>query len=102
AASQDSLWMYQAFPLSADRCQVLQTVCFPAETVALSTFENRVIHYYDRIDTALNEDLPFLLQQQIGLKSKFAKQGRFSALEPSVAKFAYWYSQRMLEGLEQT
>ena len=99
AASQDSLWMYQAFPLSADRCRVLQTICFPAETVALSAFENRVIHYYDRIDTALNEDLPFLLQQQIGLKSKFAKQGRFSALEPSVAKFAYWYSQRMLEGL---
>ena len=102
AASQDSLWMYQAFPLSADRCRVLQTICFPAETVALSVFENRVIHYYDRIDTALNEDLPFLLQQQIGLKSKFAKQGRFSALEPSVAKFAYWYSQRMLEGLERT
>ena len=99
AASQDSLWMYQAFPLSADRCRVLQTICFPAESVALSAFENRVIHYYDRIDTALNEDLPFLLQQQIGLKSKFAKQGRFSALEPSVAKFAYWYSQRMLEGL---
>ena len=102
AASQDSLWMYQAFPLSADRCRVLQTICFPAETVALSAFENRAIHYYDLIDTALNEDLPFLLQQQIGLKSKFAKQGRFSALEPSVAKFAYWYSQRMLEGLELT
>jgi len=102
AASQDSLWMYQAFPLSPDRCRVLQTICFPTETVALSAFENRVTYYYDRIDTALNEDLPFLLQQQIGLKSKFAKQGRFSALEPSVAKFAYWYSQRMLEGLERT
>ena len=43
--------------------------------------------------------LPYLLQQQIGLKSKFVNQGRFSALEPSVAKFAYWYLQRMLEGL---
>lgn len=99
AASQDSLWMYQAFPLSADRCRVLQTICFPAESVALNVFEKRVIHYYDRIDTALNEDLPFLLQQQIGLKSKFAKQGRFASLEPSVGKFAYWYSQRMLEVL---
>jgi phenylpropionate dioxygenase-like ring-hydroxylating dioxygenase large terminal subunit len=99
AVSQDSLWMYQAFPLSADRCRVLQTICFPAETVALNNFENRVIHYYDRIDTALNEDLPFLAQQQAGFRSKFAKQGRFAALEPSVGKFAYWYSQRMLDSL---
>jgi phenylpropionate dioxygenase-like ring-hydroxylating dioxygenase large terminal subunit len=96
ALAQDSMWMYQAFPLSADRCRVMQTICFPAESVALSDFDDRVSHYYARIDAALKEDLPFLRQQQVGLNSMFARQGRFAALEPSVSKFAYWYAQRLL------
>ena len=100
ALSQDSMWMYQAFPVSVDRCRVIQTICFPAESVALDDFDERAIHYYDRIDAALDEDLPFLHQQQVGLNSKFARQGRFSALEPSVGKFAYWYSQQMLKQLD--
>jgi hypothetical protein len=65
----------------------------------LDNFEDRVVHYYDRIDAALNEDLPFLQQQQLGMTSKFAKQGRFASLEPSVANFAYWYSARLLAAL---
>ena len=100
ALSQDSMWIYQAFPVAADRCQVIQTICFPAETVALDDFEERAQHYYARIDAALGEDLPFLQQQQVGLNSKFARQGRFATLEPSVAKFAYWYSQQLLKHLD--
>jgi phenylpropionate dioxygenase-like ring-hydroxylating dioxygenase large terminal subunit len=100
ALSQDSMWIYQAFPLTAARCRVTQTICFPAETSLLDDFKLRVEHYYERIDAALAEDLPFLQQQQIGLASSFAHQGRFSALEPSVARFAYWYAQQMLRQLE--
>ncbi|MDH3634155.1 MAG: aromatic ring-hydroxylating dioxygenase subunit alpha [Gammaproteobacteria bacterium] len=97
ALSQDSMWIYQAFPVSADCCRVIQTICFPAESVALDDFSERAVHYYQRIDAALDEDLPFLEQQQVGLNSKFARQGRFSALEPSVGKFAYWYAQQLLK-----
>jgi len=97
ALSQDSMWMYQAFPISADRCRVIQTICFPAESVALDDFSERAVHYYARIDAALDEDLPFLEQQRAGLNSKFARQGRFGALEPSVGKFAYWYAQQLLK-----
>jgi phenylpropionate dioxygenase-like ring-hydroxylating dioxygenase large terminal subunit len=99
ALSQDSMWIYQAFPLTADRCHVIQTICFPTASVALDDFEQRAAHYYDRIDAALDEDLPFLEQQQIGLKSRFAKPGRLGALEPSVGKFAWWYAQQMLQQL---
>ncbi|MCP4981872.1 MAG: aromatic ring-hydroxylating dioxygenase subunit alpha [Gammaproteobacteria bacterium] len=97
ALSPDSMWIYQAFPLSADRCQVTQTICFPAESVELDDFEQRASHYYARIDAAIGEDLPFLQQQQVGLNSRFARPGRFGALEPSVAKFAYWYAQQLLQ-----
>jgi len=99
ALSQDSMWMYQAFPLSANRCAVTQTICFPAESVARTDFDDRATHYYARIDAALGEDLPFLQQQQVGLSSKFARQGRFGALEPSVGRFAYWYAQQLLKYL---
>jgi phenylpropionate dioxygenase-like ring-hydroxylating dioxygenase large terminal subunit len=101
ALSQDSMWIYQAFPLGADRCHVVQTICFPQASMQLDDFEARAIHYYERIDAAVAEDVPFLLQQQAGLGSSFARQGRFSALEPSVGKFAYWYAQRLLEELER-
>jgi phenylpropionate dioxygenase-like ring-hydroxylating dioxygenase large terminal subunit len=99
ALSQDSMWMYQAFPLSADRCWIMQTISFPAGSVALGDFDERAWHYYERIDAALAEDLPILQQQQVGLNSKFARQGRFGALEPSVGKFAYWYAQQLLKHL---
>lgn len=92
--------MYQAYPLSADRSWITQTISFPAESVALDDFDERASHYYARIDAALDEDLPFLEQQQIGLNSRFARPGRFSALEPSIGKFAYWYAQQLLRELE--
>lgn len=99
ALSQDSMWIYQAFPLAADRCHVVQTICFPCASIELDDFEQRAERYYDRIDAAIDEDLPFLEKQQLGLTSRFARPGRFGALEPSVGKFAYWYARQMLAGL---
>ena len=95
AASSDSLWMYEAYPTTAATSQIVQTVCFPPETVLLDDFESRAKHYYDRIDTAIAEDIPYLEQQQTGLSSPYARQGRFSDLEPCVANFAYWYAENI-------
>ena len=99
AASQDSLWMYQAYPITMDRSWIVQTIAFPSKSVALEDFEARAAHYYRRIDAALDEDLPFLVKQQQGLTSPFAKPGRFASLEPSVGHFAHWYAQQMLAEL---
>ena len=100
AASQDSLWMYQAYPIAPDRSHIVQTICFPADTLKVEDFESRAKHYYHRYDTALEEDIPFLEQQQAGLSSKFARPGRFSSLEPSVANFAYWYAGKLAASLD--
>ena len=78
---------------------MIQTICFPAETVNAGEFENQVEHYYNRYDSALDEDIPFLEEQQIGLTSPFAQPGRFSSLEPSVANFAHWYAKSLAESL---
>ncbi len=95
AACSDSLWMYEVYPLTADCCHVVQTICFPGASITLADFEQKAQRYYDRIDEAIAEDLPFLEAQQQGLNSPLAKQGRFSALEPCVGHFACWYANQM-------
>ena len=96
AAGTDALWVYEAYPLGAGQCQVFQTACFPPETVALPDFETRVMAYYERLDAALAEDIPALVNQQRGLSCPDAKQGRFQPdLEPNLAAFARWYAGRM-------
>ena len=56
------------------------------------------IQYYDRMDTALEEDLVALQNQFAGLISPEAKQGPFSPnLEHNVAAFANWYSEKILK-----
>ncbi|XDZ65336.1 aromatic ring-hydroxylating dioxygenase subunit alpha [Alphaproteobacteria bacterium LSUCC0684] len=96
AAGVDALWMYEAYPLAANRCLVYQTACFPPETVQQNDFEDRVKAYYHRLDAALDEDIPALVNQQRGLSDPNARQGRFQPLlEPNVASFAKWYAREM-------
>ncbi len=78
--------IYEAYPLAPERTRVGMTLCFPAGTAERPDFEARAQRYYDRFDTALAD-----------LTSPFARQGRFSYLEPSVAAFAFWYAGRLLE-----
>lgn len=98
AANTDALWVYEAYPLGPDRCKVVQSACFPPETLDLKGAQAKVTAYHARLDAALAEDIPALENQQRGLASPAAKQGRFQPLlEPNVAKFAAWYAQHMME-----
>lgn len=96
AASKDALWVYEATPLSADQCHVVQSICFPAQTTSVAGFAEKEQFYYDRLDAALEEDRLALENQHSGLCSPFAKAGRFSpTMEPNVAAFARWYAEIM-------
>jgi len=95
AASYDCLWMYHVYPINAGKTHVVQTVCFPPETTMLSDFSEKARAYYDRFDTAIDEDIFALEKQQKGMRSPYAQQGRFSALEPGVGNFACWYAKKM-------
>ena len=71
------------------------TSCFPADVVATDEFEEAAQHYYERMDAAIDEDIEALENQQVGLNSPFAKQGRVHPhLESNVAGFANWYAQQ--------
>jgi phenylpropionate dioxygenase-like ring-hydroxylating dioxygenase large terminal subunit len=97
AAGTESVWVYETYALAPDRTRVGMTACFPAETSTRPDFDSLAQHYYERLDAAIDEDIPALERQQLGLDSPFARPGRFSRLEPSVASFARWYSGRLLD-----
>ena len=97
ATGSEAMWMYEVYPDGPDRCRCAQVVCFPQSTVDLDSFSERAEAYYERFDVAISEDIPMLEQQHAGMRSPFAKQGRFSYLEPSVARFARWYAKRLLQ-----
>jgi len=93
AANLDALWCYEAFPIGASQCRVIQTACFPRESIALPDFAQKSAAYLKRIDAALEEDIAALTNQQKGLACPDALPGRFQPeLEPNVAAFARWFS----------
>jgi phenylpropionate dioxygenase-like ring-hydroxylating dioxygenase large terminal subunit len=93
AANTDAMWCYEAYPLGPDRCKVVQTSCFPPDSVALPEFAEKSRAYLERMDAALDEDIPALVNQQRGMTNPDARPGRFQPdLEPNVAAFARWYA----------
>ena len=96
ATGAEGMWMYEVYPDGPDRCRCAQVVCFPPETVASAGFTEAAEAYYERFDVAIAEDIPMLEQQHRGMGSPYARQGRLSHLESSVARFAGWYAGRLL------
>ena len=97
AIGDDALWIYEVYPLTSEICEVFQTTCFPESTTNLNNFETLSKQYYHRMDAAIEEDIPALINQQNGLRSSYAEQGRFSPLlEANVAFFAEWYAKKLL------
>ena len=97
AASQEAIWVYEANPISSERCQVRQSICFPKKTTELSDFKEKSHAYYQRLDDAMDEDIVALENQQKGLRNSPSLQGRFSTLmEANVATFAKWYANKVI------
>ena len=100
AAGTDALWVYEAYPLGPNQCQVVQTACFPPETLSAPGADAKLAAYHSRLDAALAEDIPALENQHKGLAHPDARQGRFqSLLEPNVASFARWYANTIQDAL---
>lgn len=98
AVGNDALWIYEATPINPQRCFVTQTGCFPPQIVERPDFDEKVEPYYHRLDAAIDEDIPALVNQQRGLNSPFVQQGPFSPLlEANVASFAHWYARQLLQ-----
>ena len=97
AASQEAVWVYEANPITSERCQVRQSICFPKNTTELPDFAEKSQAYYQRLDDALDEDITALENQQKGLHNSPSLQGQFSTLmEANVSSFAHWYANKII------
>lgn len=97
SASLDALWVYEAYPLTATSCRVAQSVCLHPDTFNAPGFDEKVQRYFERMDAAIEEDIPALENQQKGLTSPDARSGYLCTThEPAVAAFARWYAGTML------
>lgn len=96
AASREAVWAYDVTPLAPDRTRVGMTCAFPTATGALEGFAERADAYFTRLDAAIAEDIAVLERQQAGLASPLARPGRFSRLEPNVARFERWLAGRIV------
>jgi phenylpropionate dioxygenase-like ring-hydroxylating dioxygenase large terminal subunit len=98
AAGTEALWVYEAYPAGPAQCRVVQSACFPPETLLAADADQKLAAYYDRLDAALDEDITALVNQHRGLSNPDATRGRFQPLlEPSVAAFAGWYTAELPE-----
>ncbi len=94
AANRDALWCYEAYPLGYDRCKVVQTACFHPTSINRNDFKSKLEAYLHRLDAALEEDIPALVNQQLGMQNPDAIQGTFQpTLESNLASFAHWYAE---------
>ena len=95
AAGPESVWIYEAYPLTPQSSRIVLSLCFPKATTQLENFEHSAGYYFDRLMAAIDEDIPALENQQLGLNSPLATAGRFcESLEPNVANFAFWYAKQ--------
>jgi len=98
AAGTESVWVYEAYPLSSQTSRIALSLCFPLQTTKLENFQKSADYYFERLIAAIDEDIPALENQQLGLNSEIEKQGRFHPLlEPNVANFAFWYAKQFRE-----
>ena len=103
AAGRDALWVYEAYPLGPNRCHVVQTACFPPETLAMPGADEKMAGYFERLDAAIAEDIPALENQQKGLACVDARAGQLQPLlEANLITFTRWYAAQMTHAAPQT
>lgn len=97
SANPECLWAYEAHPIAPERTRIVLSVCFPPKTLDEPDFASRAESYYERMATAVEEDIAMLERQQKGLTTRFDQPGRYcTSLEPMVANFACWYARKLL------
>jgi len=96
AIANDTMWSFEAHPLSAVRTRIVLTACFPAQRFERDDFAELATHYYKRQDIVVREDNDISELQQRGLQSFHAVPGRFSVKEKIVHALDNWVIDRVL------
>jgi len=96
AIANDTMWSFEAHPLSAVRTRVVLTACFPAQRFERADYDVVAANYFKRQDIVVREDNDISELQQRGLQSFHAVPGRFCVKEKIVHALDNWVLDRVL------
>jgi choline monooxygenase len=96
AIATDTMWSFEAHPLSAVRTRIVMTSCFPAQRFERADYAELAANYYKRLDIVVKEDNDISELQQRGLQSHHATPGRFSVKEKIVQALDNWVLDQVL------
>lgn len=96
AIANDTMWSFEAHPLSPTRTRIVLNSCFPAEHFDRPDFNEIAARYYKRQDIVVREDNDISELQQQGLESLHAEPGRFSVKEKIVHALGNWVVDRVV------
>lgn len=95
--AQDCMWWLAFKPVTVDQTQLTIGACFPASTIDLPDFEDKVKPYFDRWRDATAEDNAICEQQQLGQRVE-RSPGRYAGSEFAVHAFDNWVLDQLLDG----
>jgi len=99
AFTVDSMWYIELYPQGPHLTKLAVGMCFPASTIARADFEQKSAYYFKRWITAVSEDNGITELQLRGLRSPFARTGRFTTLEPLIPRMGRWWVDKVLNGI---
>ena len=86
----DSIWYKQMIPESPGKVRNIATYCFHKEILERPDYEEVSPRYFRRYRKVVTEDNEAMERQLTGLKSPFAKAGRFAEPEALVHRIDNW------------
>ncbi len=92
----DTVWWLELHPEGPEETKLIVGSCFHETTTVRDDFQQVVQNYYKRLDISIAEDNEISELQQAGLRSPFARAGRFSYMEPLVHLIDNWVLDRVL------
>jgi choline monooxygenase len=90
ALTFDCMWWLEVHPRGPEHMHLISGACFPKAISERPDFAEVVQRYYKRWDRSIPEDNVISELQQQGLRSPFARVGRFSIMEPLVHSLGNW------------
>jgi choline monooxygenase len=96
ALTFDCMWWLEVHPRGPEHMHLISGACFPKAITERPDFEEVVQRYYKRWDRSIPEDNVISELQQQGLRSPFARVGRFSIMEPLVHSLDNWVLDRVV------
>ncbi len=94
-ARADTVWSFNIWPLSVDRCRFTIYALFPAEFFKRKDFKRKVAAAHHFVELFVEEDQEIMRSQQRTIRSSRFQPGPFANVDENVHNFLRYYAETM-------